>query len=63
MQGLAPRKHTSILGSVRLATSLLTKFTGEEQDMYYSGIQILAAGVRSDAGLGGHGTCQLGSFS
>lgn len=63
VQRLVLMKHTSILGSVRPTTSLLTKCTGEEQDIYYCGTQVVAAGVRSDAELGGRGHCWLGSFT
>ena len=63
VQRLVLMKRTSILGSVRPATSLLTKCIEEEQDVYYCGRQILAVGVRSDAELGGHGACWLGSFT
>lgn len=39
----------------RLATSLLTnQCTEEEQNIYFCGIEILATGVRSDAGLRCH---------
>lgn len=63
VQRLVLMKCTSILGSVRPAMSLLIQCTGEKQDIYYCGITILAVGVRSNAELGGHGACWLGSFT
>lgn len=62
VQRLVLMERTSILGSVRPATSLLAKRAGEDQDVRSCGVQILAAGGRSDAELGGPGACRLGSF-